>query len=181
MKKKTTYVALLRAINVGGNSIIKMVDLKAVFEKNGFENVRTYIQSGNVVFESSENEKELEKRIENILSKAFKYNSTVLVRSQVEIQKVLAEVPKEWKKRKDLRCYLAFIKEPLLVQQAVKEVELKEGVDFVKAGGRVLYLSTLLSGLSKSNLSKLITKKIYKQMTMRNYNTTQKIAEMMEK
>ncbi len=157
-----------------------MADLKAVFEKNGFTNVLTYIQSGNVIFDSDENEKELEEKIESILSKAFDYKSTVLVRSQEEIKKVLSEVPKEWKKSKDLRCYITFIKE-ISAKETAKEVELQEGVDFVKVGEGVLYLSTTLDGLRKSKISKLITKKIYRYMTMRNYNTTQKILELMEK
>ena len=50
----TTYIALLRGINVGGNKIIKMQDLKTMFQSIGFQNVRTYIQSGNVLFESDE-------------------------------------------------------------------------------------------------------------------------------
>ena len=65
------YVAFLRAINVGGHAIIKMTDLKKMFESAGQENVQTYIQSGNVIFESNEKEVEsLAKRIEHQLEKA---------------------------------------------------------------------------------------------------------------
>lgn len=177
----TKYIALLRGINVGGKNIIKMADLKDCFANNGFEKVVTFIQSGNVIFESGEdNLIVLEAKIEKILSEAFYYKSTVLVRSLTQIKKVISNVPQDWKTRSDLRCYIAFIKRPLTPDQAIKEVETKEGIDFVKSGPGVLYLSTLLSGLTKSKINKIIGKKIYQAMTIRNYNTTQKITQLME-
>src|SRR3989344_6945863 len=153
------YVALLRVINVCGNNVIKMADLKACFEKNGFKNVSTYIQSGNVIFDppagGERQTEKMESIIENFLSKKFNYASKVLVRSYPQVKKILAVVPTDWKTRKDLRCYIAFIKETLTPDQALREVVVKEGIDFVKAGPGVLYMSTLLSGITKSRLSKL--------------------------
>lgn len=175
------FVALLRGINVGGRNIIKMTDLKACFEENGFENVSTYIQSGNVIFSSPEKSTgELEDRIEKALSTTFKYDAKVLVRSSQQIQQILLKAPPTWKNGSDLRCYITFIKEPATPQAAMQEVELKEDIDFIEAGQGVLYMSTLFSGLSKSKFSKLIGKKIYRDMTMRNYATTQKIGALME-
>src|SRR3989344_9303182 len=143
----TKFVAFLRGINVGGKNIIKMADLKACFEKNNFQNISTFIQSGNVLFESDpKNIQELENTLEKILSKQFSYKSTILVRSESQINDVVENVPKNWKSRKDLRCYIAFIKEPVTSEQVLKEVVVKEGIDFVKAGPDVLYMSTLLSG-----------------------------------
>ena len=110
----TKFVAFLRGINVGGKNIIKMADLKACFEKNNFQNISTFIQSGNVLFESDpKNIQELENTLEKILSKQFSYKSTILVRSESQINDVVENVPKNWKSRKDLRCYIAFIKEPI--------------------------------------------------------------------
>ena len=78
----TRYVALLRGINVGGKNLIKMTDLKACFEALGFENVSTYIQSGNVLFSANKsNQAKLTSRIEEALSKTFNYKSRVVVRS----------------------------------------------------------------------------------------------------
>lgn len=66
------YVAFLRGINVGGHGLIKMIDLKKAFEKMGFENVRTLLASGNVVFESEQTDnKALTTEIESFLKKAF--------------------------------------------------------------------------------------------------------------
>ena len=77
------YVALLRGINVGGKNLIKMAALKACFEANAFEDVATYIQSGNVVFASPETRAaELTQRIEAILAETFGYQATVVVRKR---------------------------------------------------------------------------------------------------
>ena len=90
----TTYVALLRGINVGGKNLIRMPALKACFEENGFEDVSTYIQSGNVLFSTSGRAAELTDRIEAMLAEAFDYVPTVVVRSQRQMQGVVAGAPK---------------------------------------------------------------------------------------
>jgi len=175
------YLALLRGINVGGNRIIKMVDLKVAFEKSGFTDVTTFIQSGNVVFSSDEKDTEkIARKLEDTVLQTFKINSRIVVKSYSQLKKVLEEVPSEWKKENDLRCYLAFIKEPVSASDVLKEVALKEGVDSAKAGEGVLYMTTKMSGLTQSGFTKLATKKIYKDLTIRNYNTSQKLLALME-
>ena len=170
------YVALLRGINVGGNNIIKMEQLKACFEASRFQQVMTYIQSGNVLFVSDEeNGAKLTSTIEDMLSQTFNYPARIVLRSYAELQRVVLDVPEDWKNRTDLRCNIAFIKEPVTASEAFQEVHPKEGIDSVAIGEGVLYLTTLLSGLTKSALAKLPSKKIYQDMTIRNYNTTQKL------
>lgn len=176
------YVALLRGINVGGNSLIKMADLKAAFEKSGFTNVRTYINSGNVIFETNENDiQKITHKLETDLSKIFNLKLRIVILSYQQLENVLADIPAAWKKGHDLRCYIAFMKDPITPTDVIKEVQLKEGVDEIKAGKKVLYMSTKLEGLTKSGLTKLITKKIYKELTMRNLNTSQKLLDLMNK
>ncbi len=174
------YVALLRGINVGGNNSIKMEQLRACFEAGGFQQVMTYIQSGNVIFESEdENRERLTREIEERVSQTFNYTARIVVRSYAEIQKVVEESPDDWNNRTDLRCNVAFIKEPVTANEAWQEITPKEGIDVVTIGHGVLYLSTLLSGLTKSALGKLVSKKIYQDMTIRNYTTTQKLLTLM--
>ncbi|HEY4032801.1 MAG TPA: DUF1697 domain-containing protein [Ktedonobacteraceae bacterium] len=175
------YVALLRAINVGGNNSIKMEQLRACFQAGGFGQVMTYIQSGNVIFESEdENKEKLTREIEERVSQTFNYTARIVVRSYTEIQKIVKGVPNDWNTRSDLRCNVAFIKEPVTAKEAWQEILPKEGIDVVTIGHGVLYLSTLLSGLNKSALGKLVSKKIYQDMTIRNYTTTQKLLTLME-
>jgi len=175
------YVALLRAINVGGNNRIKMEQLWACFEVGGFQQVMTYIQSGNVIFESEdENRERLTREIEESLSQTFNYLARIVLRSYAEIQKVVEEAPDDWNTKTDLRCNIAFIKEPVTAHEAWQEIVLKEGIDVVTVGHGVLYLSMRLSGLTTSALRKLVSKKISQDMTIRNYTTTQKLLTLME-
>lgn len=175
------YLALLRAINVGGNSIIKMTDLKAAFETCGFTNVSTFIQSGNVLFESDEKDlTAITKTIEETLLKTFKLPIRVVVLSHSQFRKVITDTPSTWTTRDDMRKYIAFIKEPVKPKDIVPEIQLKEGVDFLDIGDGVLYMSTLLSGLTKSGFTKMIGKPFYKDLTIRNVTTVQKLLAKME-
>jgi uncharacterized protein (DUF1697 family) len=175
------YLALLRGINVGGNNIIKMKDLKEIMIESGFQNVVTYIQSGNVIFETDEKEsKKITERLESLLSKKFNYQASIVVLNKNQLQKILMDVPNTWKGNDNLRCYLAFIKSPTTSDEVLPYIILKDRVDFVAKGVGVVYLSTLLSGLTRSGFTKLASTKIYKELTMRNYNTAQKLLILME-
>lgn len=170
------YVALIRGINVGGKSVVKMADLKKVFEKLGFTNVVTYINSGNVIFETKESDsKNLSKVIEQNLTKYFKFDLRIVLVSEKELNSVIKSVPLEWKKRNDLRCYVAFVRKPITPKEVLEVIEPKEEVDSVKLGEGVIYLTTKLEGITKSGFTKLIKTKIYKDITIRNYNTVQKL------
>jgi uncharacterized protein (DUF1697 family) len=174
------YLALLRGINVGGNATVNMATLKQVFENAGYTNVMTYINSGNVVFDSDEsNNEQLTKKIETILQRTF-FPIKIVVLSHRELLAVIDHMPKNWKAT-DLRKYIAFIKNPTTPEDLIKEAQLKDGIDFIAKGPGVVYLSTKMEGLTKSNFPKLIAKKVYKEATMRNYNTIQKLLSMMEK
>lgn len=173
------YLALLRGINVGGKSTVSMAILKGVFEKAGFEDVSTYINSGNVLFASDQNDPHtLENEIEEVLAKTF-FPIRVVVVSENNLRRVSEEIPAMWK-TDDVRKYVAFLKHPATPEDFVQEVQPKEGVDFIDKGSGVVYLTTRMEGLTKSSFPKLITKKIYQAMTMRNFNTVQKLFGLME-
>lgn len=88
------YIAFLRAINVGGTSIIKMSDLKKMFESFGLENVQTYIQTGNVIFESKEREPSvLEEQIERQLEQAWGKKIQLFVRTIREVATIVKTCP----------------------------------------------------------------------------------------
>ena len=90
-----TYVALLRGINVGGKNLIRMPALKAAFEEIGFEDVATYIQSGNVLFAAAgTGAAELTRRIEAMLAEAFDYVPTVVVRNRKQMGAIVDGAPK---------------------------------------------------------------------------------------
>jgi uncharacterized protein (DUF1697 family) len=90
----TKYIAFLRAINVGGTTLIKMTELKKMFESFGLENVQTYIQTGNVLFESAEKSiASLEEQIEGQLEKAVGKRIQVFVRTLREVVQMAGNCP----------------------------------------------------------------------------------------
>ncbi|MCB9146274.1 MAG: DUF1697 domain-containing protein [Anaerolineales bacterium] len=178
----TQYLVLLRGINVGGKNIIKMADLKASFEEMGFTNVRTYIQSGNVLLESPENDKAaLTTKIEVGLSKRFNFDAKVVLVSQKELKAVVQSAPQGFgAEDKKFRYDVIFLKEPLTSKEAMKSVKVREGVDTAYAGKQALYFSRLISRAAQSHLTKIIGTPVYQNMTIRNWNTTTKLLELME-
>jgi len=105
------YIALLRGINVSGQKIIKMEKLKEIFESMKVKNVRTYIQSGNVLFDSQSTDSEvLTKKIETTLKKTLGYDVPVMTRSISEIEKIIKQNPFQKVKLDDsLKLYLTFL------------------------------------------------------------------------
>jgi uncharacterized protein (DUF1697 family) len=178
----TQYLVLLRGINVGGKNIIKMADLKASFEAMGFSNVVTYIQSGNVLIESAEKDKSLlTTKIETGLSKRFNFLARVAVVSQKELAGIVKSAPEGFgKEEKKFRYDVIFLKEPLSPKEAMESVKVREGVDTAHAGKQALYFSRLISRASQSYLTKIIGTTVYQNMTIRNWNTTTKLLELME-
>jgi|SRR5688572_6597105 len=177
------YVALLRGINVGGKNIIKMTALKMCFEELGFKNVGTYIQSGNVLFSAAGSDQaQLTKRIEEALSKTFNYQSRVVVRSHKQMKEIVAKAPKGFGSDPATYRYdVIFLKDPLTAAKAMESVMTKEGVDQAFAGKGVLYFSRLIIKASQSHLTRIITMPVYQSMTIRNWNTTTKLLNLMEK
>jgi len=166
------YVAFLRAINVGGHAIIKMTDLKKMFESAGLQNVQTYIQSGNVIFESGEDEEALTKRIERQLEKAAEYKIHVFVRTMQEVQSIAEKAP--FTPQADEIAYVTFLgkKPDRKSQQAL--LSFKSEADDFAFKGRELF--NLRRDREKSIFSGNFVEKILKMpSTTRNLNTISKI------
>ena len=175
------YVALLRGINVGGKNVIKMVDLKACFEDLGLTAVSTYIQSGNVFFESKVSDAKLVQRIEQALARAFNYQASIVLRSYAQLQKIITAAPKGFGTNPARYRYdVIFLKAPVTAAAAMKSVLIKPGVDEAYAGKGVLYFSRLISKAAQSRLSRLASMPIYQHMTIRNWNTTTTLLKKME-
>jgi uncharacterized protein (DUF1697 family) len=176
------HVALLRGINVGGKNLIKMTELKACFEDLGFENVATYIASGNVLFESGERSSaKLTMRIEEALSATFGYEATVVVRSRTQMRSIMERAPKGFGSQPArYRSDVIFLMPPLAGAAALRAVPTKPGVDQAYAGPGVLYFSRLTSKATASRLGRVVSMPIYKRMTIRSWSTTVKLAELMD-
>lgn len=176
-----TYVALLRGINVGGKNVIRMAALRSAFEADGFRDVVTYIQSGNVIFRAVGSAPgDLTIRIEEMLASAFDYQARVMLRSREQMDAVVAGAPAGFGSRPDLHRYDAiFLRDTLTAEDAMREVRGRPGVDEARAGDGVLYFSRLISQASRSYLSRLASMPVYQEMTIRNWNTTTRLLHLM--
>jgi uncharacterized protein (DUF1697 family) len=168
------YVAFLRAINVGGHAIIKMADLKKMFESTGLENVQTYIQSGNVIFESEEDEDALVKQIERQLEKAAEYKIHVFVRTLREVQSIAEKSP--FSPKAEEMAYVTFLSKKPDKKSQEGLLSFKSEADDFAFKGRELY--NLRRDREKSIFSGNFVEKTLKMpSTTRNLNTISKIAE----
>jgi uncharacterized protein (DUF1697 family) len=177
------YVALLRGINVGGSNLIGMLALKTCFEAQGFRDVSTYIQSGNVLFAAAPTKTPaLSTKIEKALSKTFGYEARVVLRSGEQMQAIVDGAPPAFGKRPaDFRYDVIFLRAPLTANEALTTVSLKPGVDRAFPGDGVIYTSRLISKASQSRLSRLVGTPAYQSMTIRNWNTTTKLLALMQR
>jgi uncharacterized protein (DUF1697 family) len=168
------YVAFLRAINVGGHAIIKMANLKKMVESAGLENVQTYIQSGNVIFESEADEDSLAKQIERQLEKAAEYKIHVFVRTMREVQSIAEKAP--FTAKADETVFVAFLnkKPDKKSQQAL--LSFKSEADDFAFKGRELY--NLRRDRDQSIFSgNLVEKTLKMPTTTRNLTTITKIVD----
>ncbi len=176
-----TFVALLRGINVGGRNRVRMADLRACFVDAGFDDVRTYIQSGNVVFRSDEPDRQrLRQALEQTLARAFDYDATVELRDRAELQAVVDGAPAGF--GSDLgtyRCDVMFLLPPLTPDDALEALTLRDGVDAAWPGPAVVYTTRVVALASKSAISRIASHPTYKRMTIRNWNTTTRLLAMM--
>jgi uncharacterized protein (DUF1697 family) len=167
------YAAFLRGINVGGR-IIKKEDLVACFEKLGLKNVKTVIQSGNLVFDSSLNEPELKTKIETALTKTFNYPAKVQIITPQTLRKIVDAFPFGAAGPKQ-HNYVIFVENGLENDILADEYELGAG-EKVKMGDGVIYWRVDQGQTLRSSFGKTLSKSKYKSFnTNRNINTLQKI------
>jgi uncharacterized protein (DUF1697 family) len=159
-----------------------MPALKASFEDAGFRDVGTYIQSGNVVFTSpTSNQAELARRVERMLASAFDYEASVVLRSRTQMRSIVERAPDGFGSEPTrYRDDVIFLMPPLTARTVVESVPTKEEVDRIWAGNGVVYFSRLTSRAAQSRLSRVMSMPIYKSMTIRNWNTTTKLLELVD-
>jgi uncharacterized protein (DUF1697 family) len=175
------YVALLRGINVGGKNIVAMADLRQTLEAAGYKSVTTYIQSGNVLFESGAPRASLEAAIEKTLERRFGVPLVVVVRSHRQFRSVIDKAPARFgAKPGTYHSDAVFLKAPLTAKRAVGAVQPREGVDQVWPGPGVLYMQRLSTRLTQSRLNRIASTPEYQNMTIRSWTTTTKLLALLD-
>lgn len=173
------FVALLRGINVGGRNKIPMAELADCVRAGGYEDVSTYIQSGNVVFSASGKPRTVESDLSRLIQERFAFEIPVVVRSDAEMAAVVAEAPTHYGDP-DHRCDVIFLKHPLAVDEAIASMPPpKEGVDQFFPGPGVIYASRLTARATSSRIGRITASPIYPNITIRNWNTTRKLHQLL--
>ncbi len=179
-----TYVVLLRGINVGGKNKISMAELKKCLEEMDFTEVSTYIASGNVIVSSDKTPEYIQKQIEEILPKKFRLDSElikVLVLSRPQLKAVIDNKPIGFGEHPDKYHSDAIFLMGIDGKEALSVFDPKEGVDAIWPGTGVIYSQRLSAMRTKSRLGKIIGTPVYKSMTIRSWNTTTKLLDLLTK
>lgn len=179
---KSTYIALLRGINVNGQKIIKMDHLKSIFESLPVEQVRTYIQSGNVVFQSAEASTEkLRSDIESGLKQALGYEVDVVVRTKDELKLTIERNPfGDGASAEEGKVYVSFLAKEPSAEAAVVLASFQSDVDEYRLAGHDVHIRCR-GQYGKSLFSNnFLEKKLGVTATTRNWQTVNKLASMAE-
>ncbi|MFG6685708.1 DUF1697 domain-containing protein [Mariniflexile sp. HNIBRBA6329] len=171
-----TYIALLRGINVGGHKKVPMTVLRDLLTTAGFQKVQTYIQSGNVIFQSTAEVSELEKTIQNLILNHFGFEVSVIVKTNQELQAILNNCPfSEERKMESYFIMLSAIPDHNLVDDVAKITYENEEV-IIKNDALYFYSSTGY-GRTKFNMN-TYERKLKVIGTSRNYKTMLKLLSL---
>ncbi len=172
------YIVLLRGVNVGGRTI-KMTELKSCFEKNGYQDVRTILQTGNVIIGADEkNTAKLRKRIEAELATAFNYPAKVLLLTPEQLRAVIAQYPFA-KSGPEFHRYVIFTENGFEKDLIADCSALDKNMEEVKAGKNVVYWRVLKGNTLDSTFGKHMNKAASRHfITNRNMNTLEKIVSL---
>lgn len=173
-----THVALLRGINVGGKNKVEMSRLKRAVERLGHEDVVTYINSGNVVFNAS-GEGGLAKPLQRALEVEFGFPIGLVVRDLDTMITLEEAIPDEWVNDKTMRTDVLFLGDDVDKPSIVDQLPVRPGIDtaFYAAGAVVWQVDA--ENLTKSGRTKLIGGRLYRASTVRNVNTVRKLVGLM--
>lgn len=175
------YVALLRGINVGGNNKVGMKELKAAFEAAGMTSVRTYINSGNVIFTSKSRDREaLTRLLGKAISERFGFEVNLLVRDIDQIRSVIDVLPEHWANDQTMKCDVIFLWDDIDEASVLDQLSFRpEMEDVIYTPGAVIWRIDR-ENATRSGLPRIVGTPLYKRMTVRNCNTARKLLALME-
>lgn len=174
------YVALLRGINVGGNNKVDMKLLKDAFEQAGMNDVRTYINSGNVIFTDNKHAiNDITNKLEAIIEQTFSITVKVLLRDEDQIRSIAASVPESWQNNSDMKCDVMFLWDDIDKPEIVDSLTIKPEIEDVRYVPGAILWRVDRRNVTRSGMLKLVGTDLYRQMTIRNCNTVRKLLLLM--
>ena len=174
------YIVFLRGINVGGKNTVPMPELKALLEQNGFHDVVTYINSGNIIFSSDNtNDIELKEKCEALIASNFQLKIPVIILTVNDLRAALEHAPLWWGQDNDSKHNAIFVLPPITVDKVFEEVGvIKPEYEKVDYYGRVIFWSAPIKTFSRTRWSKVVGSPVYNSITIRNANTVKKILQL---
>jgi uncharacterized protein (DUF1697 family) len=174
------YVALLRGINVGGHGKVEMPRLKDCFDAQGFKDVSTFTNLGNVFFETSAtNRVRMVKKIEHAIEREIGFRVPVVLRTGAEIARVVKAVPKGWVTDQRMRCDIMFLWPDVDSRSVLKGIPSQPDVEDLKYVPGALVWRIDRAHIGKSKVRTVIGSKLYKNLTIRNINTVRKLNDLL--
>ena len=171
------YIALLRGINVGGKNKVVMKDLTVLFESLDCFNVSTYINSGNVIFESKDGQDTIIKKVKAGFKQEYDFEIPFLVKTENEMKKIAGAIPKEWQNDSTHKTDVAYLFPEIDSKEILDELPVKKEFIDVRYVPGALFWNIDRNNYNKSNLNKIISHRVYQFMTVRNVNTARYLAE----
>jgi uncharacterized protein (DUF1697 family) len=176
------WVAFLRGINVGGKNMVSMKSLKEHFERLGFDDVSTYINSGNVLFRTRTTDaRTLERKIDRMLAQEYGLRGKTVVRSTAEMARLVKTIARTWNGDAAWRYNVIFLRHAIDSKRVLDELAPKPEIERVVYCPGSLLWSARITDLTRSAMLKLASRPIYQDITVRNVNTTTKIFELMQR
>jgi uncharacterized protein (DUF1697 family) len=175
------YVALLRGINVGGANKISMAELKGAFEESGMSAVRTYINSGNVVFSTDiEDRGRLADLLQDAVRKRSGLGPDIQLRDEREFALVVKAIPAEWTNDDSMKCDVVFLQPDVDSPKMLEELGPRPGIeDAVYVPGAVIWRVDRKDA-ARSRLTRIVGTPLYSRVTVRNCNTVRKLHELLQ-
>ena len=172
------YIVLLRKINAGKENRIDTKALKQLFELPGYDSVETYINSGNVIFNSQKGIEILKKEIDESLFGYFQHRIQFILKSHAEIKAIADSIPEGWQNNDDQRTDVAYLFEEIDQPETINELPVKLAFMELKYVKGAIIWNLKRENLNRSQLSKLISHPHYQYMTVRNVNTARYLANL---
>jgi uncharacterized protein (DUF1697 family) len=174
-----TYVAFLRGVNVGGKGIVSMAAIKEALVALGLSDVRTYINSGNVIFSTRASDtQKLGARVEKALEQHTGMAIKVLVIDHKTLKKMVDAIPRNWVDDKTMRTYVLLLWKELDDRRILDRLPIKPGVDELKYTPGAVVWRVDRENVGTSQMNRIVGTPLYKRITIRSANTMRKLNEL---
>jgi len=173
-------LCLLRGINVGGNRKVEMARLRKMFEELGYMEVRTFINSGNVIFRTrSRDAAKLNRRIEKAIEEEFGFPVDVVVVDIDRLEQLVEAIPDDWVDDQHMRCYVMFLWPEVDAEAVLEEIPSNPDLEDVRYLPGAVVWRIDRKNVTKSKVTRMVGSEVYKKLSMRSVNTVRKLLALM--